>query len=122
MAEPTYMGMAFPFSVGVQSFPDTVDGNDLVRQSIEQIVMTSRGERVMRPDFGTRAFAAIGEAEDQVLKSMIIRDVWNTISRYEPRARVNKVEVEFTEGKTVVTIYYKVVETGLQEEVPIELP
>jgi phage baseplate assembly protein W len=122
MPEPTYIGVAFPFSVGLQSFPDTVQGDALVRQSIEQIVMTNRGERVMRPDFGTRAFASIGEAENQALKAMIIRDVWSTLSRYEPRALVNKIDVEFVDGKTKATIYYTVLETGNPGEVPVDLP
>ncbi|MGB3752513.1 MAG: GPW/gp25 family protein [Parerythrobacter sp.] len=43
----------FPFHIDAQQRSATTDHNDHIRDLIEQVLFTSPGERVNRPDFGS---------------------------------------------------------------------
>ena len=47
------MNMDFPFHFDSRGRTATTDENDHVRDMIEQLIFTSPGERVNRPDFGS---------------------------------------------------------------------
>ena len=47
------MNIDFPFHISAQQRTATTDGNDHIRDLIEQVLFTSPGERVNRPEFGS---------------------------------------------------------------------
>jgi hypothetical protein len=47
------MNIAFPFHIGGDGRTAQANDDDHIRQMIEQILFTNRGERVNRPDFGS---------------------------------------------------------------------
>ncbi len=47
------MSVDYPFAVDGRGRAATVNRRDHLRDLIEQVLMTSPGERVMRPDFGS---------------------------------------------------------------------
>ena len=48
------MNIDFPFHLNVRGSTASTDDNDHIRDMIEQLLFTNIGERVNRPDFGSR--------------------------------------------------------------------
>jgi phage baseplate assembly protein W len=106
-----FKGIAFPFKRDDQTLPATVEDDELVKQSITQIIMTGTGERVMRPDFGSNAYAYVFENNDTILAEMIRMNVYAAISKFEPRAVVQDVQVTRDETAVIVTVSFVVIAT-----------
>lgn len=86
-----------------------------IRESIEIILKTSLGERVMRPDFGTDAidyvFAVREDSPAQTLAFELERD----LVLQEPRivdVKVNCTNPQVTDGSMVINIDYTVRSTN----------
>jgi len=107
-----YRGIAFPFHRSTTSLPAAVSDDELIRQSLVQIVMTRKGERVMRPDFGTNVITFVFENNDALLEELVKSDVFTAIGRYEPRVIVTDVVVTRTDTTVDVAVVYVVTATG----------
>jgi len=118
-----YRGIAFPFTKGSTSLPKAVTDADLVKQSLLQIIMTARGERVMRPDFGCNAQKFVFENNSDLLGELIRAEVSAVVGRFEPRVVLQDVLVERNEdsGEVAATLVYVLVATSEQDSVEIAL-
>lgn len=116
-----FRGIFFPFQKGALSFPRPVEDDELVRQSIIQIVLTARGERVMRSGFGSNIYSFIFENNDDVLAELIRTELMTAIGRYEPRAIVTDIQVTQDENQVTVDIFYVVVATKQEDRATIEV-
>ena len=65
-----------------------------LRESIVQILGTRRGERLMRPTFGSRLHELLFETQDDVLYGLATHYVREALTRWEPRVHVQSVAVE----------------------------
>lgn len=65
-----------------------------IRESIYLIVMTRKGERVMRPDFGCDIFSYMFETMDYTTLTMMKHAVLEAVIRWEPRITDVQVEIE----------------------------
>lgn len=119
---PTFRGIAFPFGRSSTAIPASVSDDELVKQSIIQIVTTTRGERVMRPDFGAAAHAYVFENNNDILAELIRDEIVSAISRFEPRAIVQNVVTTREDNSVTITIYYVVSLTGIQASVSVDIP
>lgn len=117
----TYRGIAFPFGKSTSSFPASVTDAELVKQSIQQIILTSPGERVMRPDFGSNAYAFVFENNDEILEELIRTEVIGAVGKYEPRAIIQAVTTERDGSSIIVTVKFIVALTGEQAIVSVSL-
>lgn len=119
-----YKGIAFPFTKGKTSLPAAAKDADLVKQSLVQIIMTGKRERVMRPDFGCNAQRFVFENNDDLLGELIRTEVSASVERFEPRVILRDVLVtrETEKGHVVVTLEYVLVATRQQDTVTIVLP
>jgi len=82
-----------------------------IRESIRIILLTSKGERVMQPQFGAGLrdymFASMNAANLGAIQS----EVFNALIEWEPRIEVISVEVEADQldiGKLFINIDYRV--------------
>jgi phage baseplate assembly protein W len=122
-----YLGFAFPFQKGPTGFPAQASDNDLIQQSLVQLVMTGRGERIMRPDVGSNAYKFIFESTDLPLQNLIQTEVGNVIRKYEPRVILRGVEVTVNDATqqhpslVTITINYIVVVTQVTDQVNITI-
>jgi phage baseplate assembly protein W len=57
----------FPYHIGARGRTATTSASDHVRDLIEQVLFTSPGERVMRPDFGAGLLALVFEPNSTAL-------------------------------------------------------
>ena len=122
-----YVGFAFPFQKGPTGFPAQATDNDLIQQSLIQLVLTGRGERIMRPDVGSNAYGFVFENNEAPLQVLIQQEVRNVITKYEPRVILQAVSVVLNDatGDTpsliTITINYIVVITQQTDQVNITI-
>ena len=90
---------------------------DLLYESIIRILMTSRGERVMRPDFGVGLNKKLFEVITPDLLQDLAVTIHNTISVYENRVSIENVQTEFLEDINAIKIhiFMKNIEEPLSE-------
>jgi len=116
-----FKGIAFPFQFSAQAFPAPVTDNDLIKQSLVQIIMTSRSERVMRPDFGSDAYSYVFEPLDVNLSALIRNTISKAIGKYEPRVQLQTVTAERNETLVTITVTYTVISTQQNQSLTLTL-
>jgi len=82
-----------------------------IRQAIQIILGTSRGERVMRPDFGCSINDLVFETMDTTTLQRIRSVVEESLTRYEARIELLGVDVDpsvVAEGKLLIELEYRV--------------
>lgn len=70
-----------------------VTGMDRIRQSIEQILDTEPGERIMLPEFGCGLRRYLMEPNTLTTRTAIARDIETALTRWEPRIQLTEVAV-----------------------------
>jgi uncharacterized protein len=98
------VGPRFPVRPGPTGAMAMVGGEQLIRQSIEAILDTEPGERVMRPDFGCGLRRYLMEPNTAATRSGMQRDIDNALSTWEPRIQLTNVAVTPGEEPSLVWI------------------
>ncbi|OZG73976.1 hypothetical protein BTA51_09355 [Hahella sp. CCB-MM4] len=86
-------GVNYPFSFS-KGIVKSSEGDDLIAQSIMQILSTRKGERVMRPDYGCGINELVFEANNTALATQFEFLVQDAIGKFEPRVELTSVRVE----------------------------
>ena len=81
-----------------------IGGMDLVRQSIETILDTEPGERIMLPGFGCGLRRYLMAPNTVSTRAAIQQDVETALTTWEPRIRVIEVSVVPGEQPTLIWI------------------
>lgn len=108
-------GISFPFRIGnkggvVMSEVDSVSAPHL-EESIEQILLTFKGERVMEHHFGSDLDIDIFEPNESVTHNLIKFQIKEALDKYEPRIIVESISLSEGEDNMVnVEITYIVKE------------
>ncbi len=107
-------GFAFPPSVDpVTGQMRTAAYEEDIRQAIYLIIMTRKGERVMRPDFGCAIHEYAFDSMDYETMSRIEETVQEALILWEPRIRDVEVNAYRAEtGKLNIEISYVVRSTN----------
>lgn len=123
MAAPiVYNGIKFPFQKGGTSLPEAATDDDLIQDSLLQLVLTMTGERIMRPTFGTNAPSFVFENNDAVLGNLIRAEVQGVVAKYEPRVQLMDVQVEQKDSEVILTLIYVVLATRRASTATIAIP
>jgi len=82
-----------------------------IRQSLKNIVLTLRGEKVFRPYFGSSANISLFENFDFVTNDIISSAIKDAVSAYEPRVEITNIFVtnDVDSNSIEVDIEYKIV-------------
>lgn len=111
------------------SFPPTFtrSGNTLemvkaekdIKQSLEILLSTTLGERVMRSDFGADLHQQIFEPMDAAFSTFISDIISQAIVNYETRVDLDAVDVdvESNDGRIVLTISYTIISTNTRSNI-----
>lgn len=91
-------GISFPFRfapAGHTSVSDCEPDNDYrhIRESIQQILLTEPGERLMEQDFGCPLKDLLFEPIDETLSNIIVFRVTNSLNAWENRISVDNIRV-----------------------------
>lgn len=104
-------GLAFPLALDASGQLALTGLEQHVRQSIELIVGTVRGERVMRPDFGAGLQDLVFEPVSASTIAMVQHEVQESLILQEPRIDVLNVTVtaDVTQpGMLWISLQYRV--------------
>tara|TARA_R110000824_G_scaffold315322_1_gene502458 strand:- start:25645 stop:26088 length:444 start_codon:yes stop_codon:yes gene_type:complete len=66
-------------------------GFQLIRDQVKQFVLTTKGERVMLPDFGTTLINFVFEPFNDTLASILAQEINEGIRKYIPNITVNAI-------------------------------
>jgi hypothetical protein len=91
-----------------------------VRDSIRILLLTRPGEQLMRPRFGAGLDNFRGLGNILTTRRRIQTAIVNTLSAYEPRITVDRVDVDPIPGAPTqihVQIHYRLVRTGQTQQV-----
>lgn len=116
--EKQFLGRGWAFPVTIDPRTGAIASaayEDDIRQSIRIILGTSRGERVMRPDFGCGIYDLVFEKLDAGTIRRIQSEVSEALTRYEARIEVVKVEIDTKRaalGELHVELEYRVRRTN----------
>jgi len=111
-----FLGRGFAFPPGVDPVTGqmrTAAYEEDIRQAIYLIIMTRKGERVMRPDFGCAIHEYAFDSMDYETMSRIEETVQEALILWEPRIRDIEVSAYRAEaGKLNIEISYVVRSTN----------
>jgi uncharacterized protein len=98
-------GWAFPPRVDERGRIALVSGGDELDAAIRFILLTAPGERVMRPEFGCRAWDYLYEPMNPNTLGLIETSVEDALRRWEPRVEVERVTAsEDTEREATIVV------------------
>jgi phage baseplate assembly protein W len=110
------VGWAYPIRTDIATGAPAFSRYEVdIRESIRIILGTSRGERVMRPDFGCGIHDLVFDVIDIALLTRIETEVRESIVRYEPRVELMGVSadpLQATDGLLLVEMEYRVRQTN----------
>ena len=103
-------GWSFPptFDRSVGTVQMTSDETDIAR-SLQILLSTRKGERVMQPEYGCNLDELIFEPLTTTFKTYIRDLIATAILYYEPRIEVERIDLDETDelqGKVVISIEY----------------
>ena len=112
-------GWSFPptFDV-VTGRVDMVSDIEDIKQSLNILLSTSLGERVMQPDYGCNLNDYVFDSLNNSLIGIIKHHVENSILYFEPRIIAENVDVtaadstDLLEGKFTITVEYSIPSTN----------
>src|SRR5690349_15899748 len=81
-----------------------VAGMERIRQSIEQILDTEPGERIMLPTFGCGLRRYLMEPNTLTTRTAMQQDITSALEQWEPRIRLTNVAVTPDEDPSLVWI------------------
>ena len=97
-------GFRFPISPDTAGRLGYVAGMDVVRQSVETILDTEPGERIMRPTFGCGLRRYLMAPNTLTTRTAMEEDITTALATWEPRIQVNTVSVTPDDNPVLVWI------------------
>jgi phage baseplate assembly protein W len=113
MANGKFINIRYPFSDSEKGFflelNDT--DNDAVKSDLLHLLLTRRGQRLYKPDFGTDLLKFIFEPEDGMTLNGVKGEVFSTVKKYMPQLKLDELTIEESpenEYAAVLTIKYTI--------------
>jgi len=99
-------GFAFPVIAGTGGYFSKSEGFTTILGGLKQLLLTTKGERVMFPDFGTSLRRYVFEQDTPQIRADIKKDIETAITVYEPRVTLNEFELNMrdVEGRNTIHI------------------
>lgn len=116
------------FGANLEQIPGRADlsrkvNEQAVRESIKNLVLTDRGERLFQPDIGCNIRGSLFENIDQNTILILKENVKSTLKTYEPRCDVKDVIVNanIDRHEIFVKIIFSVINSGKDSALTIDL-
>ena len=117
MADFGFIGRGWDFPPTFRKDTCSVEmlvGKDEIQSSIEILLSTATGQRVMRPEYGLNMETFIFEPAAASMQTLMLDAVEKAFALHEPRVNLNRVDVEAVpeEGLLRVLIDYTIAGTN----------
>ena len=107
------MDIRFPYQFDAQGSTAVAVRDDHIRQMIEQVLFTSPGERVNRPDFGSGLLQLVFAPNSDQLAITVQASVHGSLQHWLGDViEVHELNVENVDNKLIVSLAYLVLRTG----------
>lgn len=117
MAKEQRYGIKFPINVSSEDmtlFDLSHTRAEQVKSELMHLIFTPRGQRLRKPDFGTRLIQFIFNPNDSQTWGDVVNEIKETVKMWIPNCNVQEVEVaEFEEG---LTLYARIKYTLKEED------
>lgn len=116
--ENSFLGKGWSFPPSFDPLTKQVEilsGEEDIKSSLEVLLGTRIGERVMQPLFGCNLDDLVFETLDTTLMTEIRNKVETSILYYEPRISINQIEIipqTELEGRILLSIHYTILATN----------
>jgi hypothetical protein len=115
--EKEFLGKGWKFPIGLSKRRQIAlsEEEEAIKESIQIILGTSKGERLMRPEFGCNLQDMVFAPMDASTKKSIALAVEEALMLFEPRIDLIRVEVTTepeAEGRLLIEINYRIRETN----------
>ena len=110
-----HTGLGYPYRFDARGRSTLTGGGDHVRDLIEQVLFTTPGERVMRPDFGSGLGALLfapASVDLAAATELLVRGALQTW--LGDVIEVANAQVAVGEARIEVQVDYRILETGEQ--------
>lgn len=104
-------GWSFPLATDQTGAIRLVSRSREIEEAIRLILGTAPGERPMRPDFGCGIHEYVFAPADGSTAGRMAYEVTEALNRWEPRIRVERVEVYPAPGSAGATLYIDIAYT-----------
>lgn len=108
-------GWAFPVSVDKRGRVALSRQEQDIEQAIRMIVMTPKGQRTMRPEFGCHIHELVFAPNNAATAGLAARYVEDALVMWEPRIQVEEVRASFDgddESRLLIEVLYEVKATN----------
>ena len=85
---------------------------DQALSNLKNLLLTSKGERIMQPEFGTRIRSSVFEQNTDQLQDVLSTSLQDDIEFWLPYIVINSIDVIQNEHNVNIAIHFKVTETG----------
>ena len=118
----TGLGFSLPMS-GNAVFNPTYTTRDFVRTNLINWLLTNKGERVFRPNFGANLRELIFEGVTEGSQDILEERITNTISEEFPMVTIVKVQFNRNEDRHTINfvLEYKIMNMDTVDELNIQL-
>jgi phage baseplate assembly protein W len=103
MTKPIWYGASAPFIRGSSIMPIQADDR-LIKNDLLQLLMTTPGERVMRPDYGTNLRLFPFEMMDDIGLNDLRDSIASAVRKFENRIFLDRIDFQKDEVNNTVTI------------------
>src|SRR5579885_974610 len=111
------MNIDFPFHFDSRGRTATADDEDHIRDMIEELLFTTPGERVNRPDFGSGLLRMVFEPNSPELAAALQFTVQAALQRYlSDLIEVRALSVQSVDSTLNVLVQYVIRSTGEQRQ------
>ena len=111
-------GWSFPpsFNKGIGTV-NMVEGEKDVKSSLEILLTTHLGERILHPEYGCNLFSIQFDSLSSSMQSEVAELIESAINKYEPRVEIQDISLKSTdtEGKIEIHIDYVIIQTNTAE-------
>ncbi len=106
------MNLAFPFNFDSTGHTAQTDPATHIRDMVEQILLTSPGERVMRPTFGSGTAQLVFAPNSDVLAAAQQQAIQAGLQQWlADLIRVQTVTVAANDATLLITVVYTIIQT-----------
>jgi len=90
-----------------------------IKQSVKNLIMTNHYERLFHPEMGSQVSGLLFEPASPLLDAMLTQSIKNTITNFEPR--VNLIKVDVMSNPDNYTVYVSIVFKIVNTERPLSI-
>ena len=107
MASYTWSDIGYNWGPTLASFAELKEDTDVLRTSIINILLTRRGERVMRPTFGSLLPGAVFEPNDLAMVASLRESARTAIEQWDDRIKIVQFTAERKDNALRLTILFQ---------------